>query len=175
MSSFRKKTDLAAGESVIFFRPCVLHGVRIVFQIRRLGIFKPCGEPCRIHSIVELLHMIKEGPYPQVGYAGILQKLGKKSLCIRICQIGVSNLLKDGLRSFLSAASCQKRTAKKCSGADKKSSTFQKWSPRCVFRKVSLSAGVSTISEESNAVGLVTNGITDKQRKSMTSVVFDHI
>ena len=58
---------------------------------------------------------------------------------------------------------------------DKKSSTFQKWSPRCVFRKVSLSAGVSTISEESNAVGLVTNGITDKQRKSMTSVVFDHI
>ena len=123
----------------------------------------------------ELLHMIKEGPYPQVGYAGILQKLGKKSLCIRICQIGVFNLLKDRLRSFWSAASCQKRTAKKCSGADKKSSTFQKWSPRCVFWKVSLSAGVSTISEESNAVGLVTNGITDKQRKSMTSVAFDHI
>ena len=44
--------------------PCVLHGVRIVFQIRRLGIFKPCGEPCRVHSIVELLHMIKEGLYP---------------------------------------------------------------------------------------------------------------
>ena len=44
-----------------------------------------------------------------------------------------------------------------------------------LFRKVSLSAGVSTISEESNAVGLVTNGITDKQRKSMTSVVFDPI
>ena len=116
--------------------------------------------------------MIKEGLYPQVGYAGILQKFGKKSLCIRICQIGVFNLLKDGLRSFLSAAPCQKRTAKKCSGADKKSSTFQKWSPRCVFRKISLSAGVSTISEESNAVGLVTNGITDKQRKSMTSVVW---
>jgi len=117
--------------------------------------------------------MIKEGPYPQVGYAGILQKFGKKSLCIRICQIRVFNLLKDGLRGFLSAAHCQKRTAKKCNGADKKSSTFQKWSPRCVFRKVSLSAGVSTISEESNAVGLVTNGITDKQRKSMTSAVFD--
>ena len=74
-----------AGEGVIFFRPCVLHGVRIVFQIRRLGIFKPCGEPCRVHSIVELLHMIKEGLYPQVGYAGILQKFGKKILCIRIC------------------------------------------------------------------------------------------
>ena len=28
-------------------------------------------------------------------------------------------MLKDGLRSFLSAAPCQKRTAKKCSGADK--------------------------------------------------------
>ena len=104
-----------------------------------------------------------------------VQKLGKKSLCVRICQIGVFNLLKDGLRSFLSAASCQKCTAKKCSGADKKSSTFQKWSPRCVFRKVSLSAGVSTIGEESNGGGLVTNGITDKQRKSMTSVVFDPI
>ena len=73
---------------------------------------------------------------------------------------------------LLSAAPCQKRTAKKCSGADKKSSTFQKWSPRCVFRKISLSPGVSTIGEESNAVGLVTNGITDKQRKSMTSVVW---
>ena len=119
--------------------------------------------------------MIEEGPYPQIGYAGILQKFGKKSLCIRICQIGVFDLLKDRQRSFWSAAPCQKRTAKKCSGADKKSSTFQKWSPRCVFRKVSLSAGVSTIGEESNAVGLVTNGITDKQRKSMTSVVFDHI
>ena len=83
-------------------------------------------------------------------------------------------MLKDGLRSFLSAAHCQKRTAKKCSGADKKSSTFQKWSPRCVFRKISLSAGVSTIGEDSNGGGLVTNGITDKQRKSMTSVVFDH-
>jgi hypothetical protein len=43
------------------------------------------------------------------------------------------------------------------------------------FLESFLSAGVSTISEESNAVGLVTNGITDKQRKSMTSVVFDHI
>ena len=43
------------------------------------------------------------------------------------------------------------------------------------FRKISLSAGVSTIGEESNAIGLITNGITDKQRKSMTSVVFDHI
>ena len=70
-------------------------------------------------------------------------------------------MLKDGLRSFLSAASCQKRTAKKCNGADKKSSTFQKWSPRCVFRKISLSAGVSTIGEESNGGGFVTNGITD--------------
>ena len=60
--------------------------------------------------------------------------------------------------SFWSAAPCQKRTAKKCSGADKKSSTFQKWSPRCVFRKISLSAGVSTIGEESNGGGLVTNG-----------------
>ena len=38
-----------------------------------------------------------------------------------------------------------------------------------------MSAGVSTISEESNGGGFVTNGITDKQRKSMTSVVFDHI
>ena len=84
-------------------------------------------------------------------------------------------MLKDGLRGFLSAAHCQKRTAKKCSGADKKSSTFQKWSPRCVFRKISLSAAVSTIGEESNAIGLITNGITDKQRKSMTSAVFDHI
>ena len=150
------------------------HGVRIVFQIQRLGVFKTCGEPCRVHGIVELLHMIKEGPYPQVGYAGILQEIGKKSLCIRICQIGVFDLLKDRLRSFLSAAPCQKCTAKKCSGADKKSSTFQKWSPRCVFRK----AVVSTIGEESNAIGLITNGIngiTDKQRKSMTSVVFDHI
>jgi len=119
--------------------------------------------------------MIQEGLYPQVRYAGILQKLGKKSLCIRICQIGVFDLLKDRLRGFLSAAPCQKRTAKKCSGADKKSSTFQKWSPRCAFRKISLSAGVSTIGEESNAIGLITNGITDKQRKSMTSVVFDHI
>ena len=77
------------------------------------------------------------------------------------------HLMKDGLRSFLSAAPCQKCTAKKCSGADKKSSTFQKWSPRCVFWK----AVVSTIGEESNAIGLITNGITDKQRKSMTSVV----
>ena len=69
--------------------------------------------------------MIKEGLYPQVGYASILQKFGKKRLCIRIYQIGVFDLLKDRLRSFLSAAPCQKRTAKKCSGADKKSSTFQ--------------------------------------------------
>lgn len=29
--------------------------------------------------------------------------------------------------------------------------------------------------EDSNGGGLVTNGITDKQKKSMTSVVFDHI
>ena len=40
-----------------------------------------------------------------------------------------------------------------------------------VFRK----AVVSTIGEESNVIGLITNGITDKQRKSMTSVVFDPI
>ena len=43
------------------------------------------------------------------------------------------------------------------------------------FLESFLSVGVFTIGEESNAVGLITNGITEKQRKSMTSVVFDHI
>ena len=43
------------------------------------------------------------------------------------------------------------------------------------MKKIVRKAVVSTIGEESNAIGLITNGITDKQRKSMTSVVFDHI
>ena len=65
--------------------PCGKDRIRIIFQIQRLCGFKSCGEPCWIYSAIEFLNMFKEGLYPKVRYAGVLQKIGKKILRIRIC------------------------------------------------------------------------------------------